>query len=89
MGRVRNGMETDMSNVRYIKISPRGFSNETFIARGTAAEIAAVDDLYADDVSAWAAPVKASHPDVRKAIADERRYGFADGKLRRAADVLA
>ncbi|MEO7716477.1 MAG: hypothetical protein ABIY70_09755 [Capsulimonas sp.] len=50
----------------YIKISPRGFTNETVIYHGTAQEVAAAKSIINNHASAWAERIAASHPDVRR-----------------------
>ena len=52
---------------RYLKISPRGFSNETVIRYGSAEAIKIAASIINDDVNAWAEIIPASHSDVRRA----------------------
>ena len=58
--------------MRYIKISPRGFSY--FIARGSKAACVAACGIVNNDPIAWAEMLPASHKDVRNAIKEDRTY---------------
>jgi hypothetical protein len=62
----------------YIIISPRGFSNETVLRRAaTRAQAQTAASIINDDVNAWAEIVPARDPRVRRALAEESRYGEA------------
>ncbi len=62
--------------MRYILISPRGFSNEYFIARGSKAACAAAVEIVNNDPNAWAEIVPVTHVGVRDALRDQRMYGL-------------
>lgn len=51
----------------YLRISPRGFSNETYIVVGTPAAVEVASSIINDDVSAWAVRVPERHPEVQRA----------------------
>ena len=59
----------------YIKISPRGYTHETFIACGTKSQVGKASAYWGDNPSAWSKPLKASHADIRKAKAQFERDG--------------
>ena len=67
--------------MRYIKISPRGVSNEYYIARGSKAACAAAVEIINGDPHAsaekvpFAEIVPCTHPGVRDALRDEPIYG--------------
>ena len=62
--------------MRYIKISPRSFSNEYYIARGSKAACVAAVEIVNNDPNAWAEMVPVTHVGVRDALRDERVYGL-------------
>ena len=61
--------------VRYIQVSPRGFSNETYIAMGTAEQVRKLNEIVNNNPERWARPILESSPEVRAIKREAKRYG--------------